>query len=330
MGCLTEPNVVNGLKESNRDNGQKKSNADKTKQSKIENFYEKQKDNKIYNNMYPSFDVVKNCNSLYEKEQNFVRKEEQIIDEKRAMEIEDAKNFYDLIINFDSFKKLKSEGWPISYNKEGRRKYENSIKKNNIAIGVIGNKNRGKSYLLGRIIGLKNYENPNGFLVTTHGISCNFPKIEDNDNIFITLDTAGKDNPLLQQVIPEKDKKKNEIIKDIARDQKITEIVLADFIIEKSDILITVLEQLSYSEQEMLRNLINQLKTSKREVNINNRKLIVIHNLMYIKTVEGIEKYIKDILYKSLTFTIATKKQMTNFLKDKINDTNKYIYIQKT
>lgn len=62
---------------------------------------------------------------------------------------------------------------------------------------------------------------------------------------------------MLQQVIPEPDKKKNEIIKEIARDQKITEIVLADFIIEQSHILFTVLEQLSYSEQEMLRNLIN-------------------------------------------------------------------------
>lgn len=63
---------------------------------------------------------------------------------------------------------------------------------------------------------------------------------------------------------------------------------------------------------------------------INNRKLIVIHNLMNITNVDGIKKYIEDILYKSLTFTIITKKQMSNFAKGKINDTNKYIYIQKT
>lgn len=83
---------------------------------------------------------------------------------------------FNLIINLDSFKKLKNEGWSVSYNKEGKENMKIQ-KKNNIVIGIIGNKNRGKSYLLGRIIGLKNYENPNGFLVTTHGISCNFLKI---------------------------------------------------------------------------------------------------------------------------------------------------------
>jgi hypothetical protein len=70
------------------------------------------------------------------------------------------------------------------------------------------------------------------------------------------LDTAGKDNPLLQNAFFD-EKDKNELIRNIARDQKVTEIAINDFIIQESDVLITVLEQLSFNEQEMLKNLIN-------------------------------------------------------------------------
>jgi len=46
---------------------------------------------------------------------------------------------------------------------------------------------------------------------------------------------------------------KNDKIRNVARDQKVTEIALNDFIIEESDVLIAVLEQLSFNEQEMLK-----------------------------------------------------------------------------
>ena len=46
----------------------------------------------------------------------------------------------------------------------------------------------------------------------------------------------------------------------MARDQKVSEYVLSDFIIEQSDVIIAVLEQLSFIEQDMLKNLIYQLK----------------------------------------------------------------------
>ena len=63
---------------------------------------------------------------------------------------------------------------------------------------MTGNKNRGKSFLLNRITG---YNIQSGYLHTTEGISSNFPNLKDKEgkskNI-ITLDTAGKENPLLE------------------------------------------------------------------------------------------------------------------------------------
>jgi len=50
-----------------------------------------------------------------------------------------------------------------------------------------------------------------------------------------------------------KEMDKNDKIRNVARDQKVTEIALNDFIIEESDVLIAVLEQLSFNEQEMLK-----------------------------------------------------------------------------
>ena len=109
-----------------------------------------------------------------------------------------------------------------------------------------------------------------------------------------------------------------------------TEIVLADFIIQESDILITVLEQLSFAEQDMLKNLLNQLKEKKIE-GINRRKLIVIHNLMNISEVEGIQSFISNILKKSLTF-LLTEQFMSDFKDESqnIDDSKKLIYVQIT
>ena len=73
--------------------------------------------------------------------------------------------------------------------------------KDPIIIAIIGRRNRGKSYLLQKIMELNNSEKKNDFSIT-HGISCDFLKLEDNGNI-----CPEKDN-LSQQVIQEKEKKK--------------------------------------------------------------------------------------------------------------------------
>ena len=267
--------------------------------------------------------------------------EEEKIKEKklRFKEEEDKKNreaqdFYDMILDFNSFEQLKSDGWNAYFTKLGKKKYDKCLNEKNIVIGVVGNKNRGKSYLLGRIMKMKEYENPNGFLITTKGISCIFPKLDNTDKTFITLDTAGKDNPLLQNTFFKEDDK-NELIRNIARDQKVTEIALNDFIIQESDVLITVLEQLSFNEQEMLKNLINQINiygiNYAKENKCRSKRLIVIHNLMNISTIEGIKKFIDEVLLKSLTFSLdiqVNKKQnITIYIQNMHQDKKQIIEI---
>ena len=246
--------------------------------SNINKINSKNKNNKKleFNNLKESnIDKIRSNNS-YDKSymQEYIKNEE-----KKKKEIEKAKEFYDMVLDFSNFEQLRQDGqkikWPNKSLKEAQEKYNKCNENKNVVVGILGNKNRGKSFLLGRIIGKDNFINKNGFLVTTQGISANFPLLGDNTNI-ITLDTAGKDNPLLDSSnfiknsassSTSKDKSKTEHIKNIARDQRVSEIVLSDFIIKESDVLITVLEQLSFAEQDMLKNLINQLKSKKMEAN---------------------------------------------------------------
>ena len=86
--------------------------------------------------------------------------------------------------------------WPEKEDQNNaKEKYNRCNQNKNIVIGSLGNKTKVKSFLLGKIIGNINYINKSGFLITTEWISANFPLL-DNTNI-IRLDTAGKDNPLL-------------------------------------------------------------------------------------------------------------------------------------
>lgn len=117
-------------------------------------------------------------------------------DQKKLMD-EPLLKFYDLVIRMNSFKQLEKEGWPIIWNEKSKKKYEQMKNENCVIVGVAGNKNRGKSFLLGKITDYKVY---GGYLDTTEGISINFPNFCDDKekklNV-ITLDTAGRENPIL-------------------------------------------------------------------------------------------------------------------------------------
>ena len=127
--------------------------------------------------------------------------------------IKNEEKYYDIIIDIDSIKKLFKKGWDIIYTEEGDKKYEQKKNENLTVVAVIGNKNRGKSYILQKISGKKL---PLGYSVTTKGISIKYPD-NMNQNI-ILLDSAGFEVPLLE--IPGvyefeiKDEKKKKEYKD--------------------------------------------------------------------------------------------------------------------
>jgi hypothetical protein len=101
---------------------------------------------------------------------------------------------YDIILDITSFRDLIKEGWVVKYNKEeGKKKYLQKKDEPTIVVGVIGNGNKGKSFILEKLSG---YEIPKGFNVKTIGLSIRYGTSKEH-NVAI-LDSAGQETPLLK------------------------------------------------------------------------------------------------------------------------------------
>ena len=100
---------------------------------------------------------------------------------------------YDIICKIDSILNLPN-GWEFSYTPKGLEQYEARKDKASCTVAVVGNANKGKSYILQQIAGDKF---PSGFAVKTEGLSLKYPKSENLN--FILFDTAGLETPLVKE-----------------------------------------------------------------------------------------------------------------------------------
>ena len=229
-------------------------------------------------------------------------------------------DFYDVIIDIKSIKDI-CNGWEIKMSDKGKQNYEQYNKTKNLKIGVIGNSNKGKSFLLSRLS--KTYL-PSGTSIRTEGLSIKYPDLElFKDRKIILLDSAGLETPVLRKSksfdninkeeqefnlikngedknMNEKDYLKDEF-KEKSREKIITELFLQDYIIDSSDILILVVGILTYSEQKLI-NKIKKLQKEKKKKT--HKPLFIIHNLITYTSIEQVNDYIKENLFKSATFIL--------------------------
>ena len=163
----------------------------------------------------------------------------------------DSYDNYDIIININSFKESIKEGIKIEASEEGMTNYNNHKKDYGIIIlGIIGNLNVGKTYILSKIT---NYKLPSG--LRTKGISVKYP-MNYGPN-WIALDSAGSEAPLLVSEefnLDFKNKSQDELI-EYVNDKKITEKFLQNFILFSSNLLIIVVGQLTFSEQKLIERI---------------------------------------------------------------------------
>ena len=103
---------------------------------------------------------------------------------------------------------------------------------------------------------------------------------------------------------------KNDLFKEKSREKLITELFLQNYIMYYSDILIIVVDSLSFSEQKLLMKIKKEMERAKI-----NTPLYIIHNLKSFTSKEQVKDYIDSSLLKSATFTleeghkISTKKE---------------------
>ena len=251
-------------------------------------------------------------------------------------------DFYDVIIDIKSIKDIK-KGWEIKMNERGKKKYYEYKGMKIIRIGVIGNSNKGKSFLLSKISKIKL---PTGTSIRTEGLSIKYPELEGyTDRKIVLLDSAGLETPVLKdneyEIIKNENDNSNdysiidngnqsqnlkkdlkEYFKEKSREKLITELFLQNYIIHNSEILILVVGIFTYSEQKLL----NRIKTEIERAKID-KPLYIIHNLITYTSISQVNEYINEILLKSVTFDL---EEGHNISTRSINQNGIYFYEKKS
>ena len=130
----------------------------------------------------------------------------QIIQNQNSYNSEEyqAEKFYDLIINIKSIKDI-SKGWEIKMTERGEENFNKYKNIETLKLGVIGNSNKGKSFILSRISRIKL---PSGTSIKTEGLSIKYPELDEfKDRKIVLLDSAGLEAPVLEEnILDENDK----------------------------------------------------------------------------------------------------------------------------
>ncbi len=221
-------------------------------------------------------------------------------------------DFYDVIVNINSIKGI-SKGWEIKMNEKGEKNYNDFKTQKIIKIGIIGNSNKGKTFLLSKI---SKINLPSGTSIRTEGLSIKYPDLGlFKDRKIALLDSAGLENPVLKDeeyINNINNQNEKELFKEKSREKLITELFLQNYIMNNSDILIIVVGILTYSEQKLL----NRIKTEIQRTKIN-KPLFIIHNLMTYTLKAQVEDYINKYLLKSATFDLELGHKITIKTKSK-------------
>ena len=315
-------------------------NKNKALQEEMEKIEQKNKLLELAINGDP--DTIEKLKNLGAIDQNFAPKENsnlkidpntnEIIGGKKPILEPNFVNFYDVVIDIKSVKDIY-KGWEIKRSERAEKNYEDFKKEKIIKIGVIGNSNKGKSFLLSKI---SKIELPSGTSIRTEGISIKYPELDlFKDRKIVLLDSAGLETPVLKEEEDkktegeekgqEKEEKKEdenedenektnekELFKEKSREKLITELFLQNYIIVNSDILLVVVGILTYSEQK----LINRIKTEIQRSKLN-KTLFIVHNLITYTTIEQVKDYAKHYLYKSATFHLEEGQKISTKLKEK-------------
>ena len=337
--------LENNIKEINKEIESKKRELEKKNNENI-NLEKEKKDlqQRIFK-VEDTKDILVNKNDNANKEINDLKRkiknkeEQEILHNKQIKELTDENeklteekkesekinketnsiDFYDVIVGITSVKDI-SEGWKIKMNDNAKQKYEEFKKGEVIKIGVIGNANKGKSFLLSKISKIKL---PSGKSIRTEGLSIKYPVLDEyKDRKIVLLDSAGLETPVLKneneitnQV--EDEIKEKDHFKEKSREKIITELFLQNYIINNSDILIIVVGILTYSEQKMLNRIRTEFLKARNNKTKVHKPLFIIHNLMAYKTSEQVKEYIDDFLLIIATFYLVIGHKISTKQEEK-------------
>ena len=268
-------------------------------------------------NNYPVFDDVIN---------------KEIEDDGTVKGLKENIQYYDLIVYCNSFKRLFNKiGWYYKYSDKYQDLISNleTIKNDSFcSIGILGESNVGKTFILNKISKEENEDEklPSGITKKTYGLSVKYFVKKNKQNKkshFFLYDTEGSSEPLIEE-----NKKENNIknetkliekVEEYADDMKTSEYLLSKFIQSSSNIIIVVIGQLTLSAQELIYNIKYEVKKGKVY-----DKILIIHNLQNLYTLNDINNYIDNTLRKSVYNNVYKRKFIS--LDDDNKKTSEFYY----
>ena len=153
----------------------------------------------------PKFDMITKLKILEEEIRRLETSNNELTKEneklRKAGELKyhinpEFEKFYDIVIDIKSIKKVNTDGWKVKFTENGLNKYKEYKDKDLITIGVIGNNNKGKSFLLSKI---SKIELLTGTSIQTEGLSVKYPELKGyKGRQIILLDSAGLETPVLK------------------------------------------------------------------------------------------------------------------------------------
>ena len=282
--------------------------------------------------------IKQNSNAIIIDEENRIKLNQEIIPENKV-----AEDFYDLIVDIKSIKNI-DQGWNLKMNERGLQNYLKYVKEEVIIIGVIGNSNKGKSFILQKLTQLNLLSGPH---IRTEGLSVKYPELDGHENRkIVLLDSAGLETPVLNDELEnieniEKVQKEPDIIdggnNDAPKCANLNEKENGNEMNEKKEQDKTIdfneIYEKAFREKSKEKNMTelfleNYIMTNstvlllvvgiltfseqklitriKREMKNQNIKkpLFIIHNLILYDTIEKVENHIKNVLLKCATFKL--------------------------
>lgn len=218
-----------------------------------------------------------------------------------------ASKLYAGVINIPNLRSL-ANGWEIDI--KNWEEYQSFTQNKGTLVAVVGNYCKGKTFLLELLSG---HKTPHGFNVNTRGISIVYLKDPTGTELLpiIGLDTKGGSLPLdlsalsLNKLNGTPDPKlEEETLKDILRDHEATEDIVQNFIMEKANIIIVVVSDLTFNDQKLIK------KIKKKFKNEGSKKIIIVHNLYHAYYEVDVNYKISEFIQKAFTLEEHTFKKL--------------------
>ena len=258
-----------------------------------------------------------------------------LINDKNSKDEIDATKFYDIIVQIKSIKDI-NKGWNLKFS-ERIKKNKDLFNKTVLKIGVIGNSNKGKSFLLSK---LSKIDLPSGTSITTEGLSIKYPDIKEykNRNI-VLLDSAGLETTVLKEEYENKENydnyKEGEEKEDETQEgqkEEANDISANEDEKQKKDNMKTngntsqlIDVEYNYFEEKSREKMITELFLQNYIIYYSDILIIVVGNLTYSEQIllTKIENELKKAKINKILFIVHNLKEFTKVkqVKDYINNT---------